>query len=75
MEGSDSEFIETARIIALTHHEKWNGKGYPKGLKGSQIPIVGRIASIADVFDALTTKRPYRDKPFPLEKRGKLIKL
>ncbi len=73
LEGSDSEFIETARIIALTHHEKWNGKGYPKGLKGSKIPLVGRIASIADVFDALTTKRPYRDKPFPLEKTFTMI--
>lgn len=73
LEGSDSEFIETARIIALTHHEKWNGKGYPKGLKGSKIPLVGRIASIADVFDALTTKRPYRDKPFPLEKTFAMI--
>ena len=73
LEGSDSEFIETGRIIALTHHEKWNGNGYPSGLKGSQIPLVGRIASIADVFDALTTKRPYRDKPFPLEKTFDMI--
>jgi len=73
LEGSDSEFIETARIIALTHHEKWNGKGYPKGLKGSDIPLVGRIASIADVFDALTTRRPYRREPFSLEKTFRTI--
>jgi putative two-component system response regulator len=74
LEGSDSEFIETARIIALTHHEKWNGHGYPKGLKGPQIPFVGRIASIADVFDALTTKRPYRNEPFSLEKTFSIIR-
>jgi putative two-component system response regulator len=49
-----------ARSVALTHHEKWDGSGYPKGLKGSDIPIEGRIAAVADVFDALTSERPYK---------------
>ena len=65
--GSDAKFIKLAQTIALTHHEKWDGSGYPKGLKGSKIPLVGRIAAIADVFDALTSRRPYRMKLFSLE--------
>lgn len=73
LEGSDSELIQTARIIALTHHEKWNGTGYPGGLMGTEIPLVGRIASIADVFDALTSSRPYRLKPFSLEDTFRMI--
>jgi putative two-component system response regulator len=73
LEGSDSEVIQTARVIALTHHEKWNGTGYPEGLKGADIPLVGRIASIADVFDALTSSRPYRLKPFSLEETFRII--
>jgi len=73
LEGSDSELIQTARVIAITHHEKWNGAGYPEGLKGTEIPLVGRIASIADVFDALTSSRPYRLKPFSLEDTFRII--
>jgi putative two-component system response regulator len=49
-----------AREIALSHHEKWDGSGYPNGLKGEEIPLSGRLVAIADVFDALTTERPYR---------------
>ena len=56
-----SELLRSARMIALTHHERWDGSGYPNGLKGEKIPINGRIAAIADVFDALTSKRPYKE--------------
>jgi len=52
--------LEFAQTIALTHHEKWDGTGYPSGLKGDEIPFVGQIVSIADVYDALTHKRPYK---------------
>jgi putative two-component system response regulator len=56
----DNELLETARIITLTHHEKWDGSGYPQGLKGDNIPLEGRIVAIADVFDALISVRPYK---------------
>jgi len=73
LEGSDAGFIKLAEVIALTHHERWDGSGYPRGLKGPKIPLVGRITSIADVFDALTSKRPYKE-PFSLEKSFDIIK-
>jgi putative two-component system response regulator len=56
----DSELLQMARSIALAHHEKWDGSGYPEGLKGEDIPLSARIIAIADVFDALTTERPYK---------------
>lgn len=58
---TDNELIHIAKIIALEHHEKWNGKGYPKGLKGEEINLYARITSVADVFDALLSKRPYKE--------------
>lgn len=64
--------LKTARVAALTHHEKWDGSGYPKGLKGEAIPLVGRILAIADVFDAVMSERPYK-KAWPLEKAMDLI--
>lgn len=69
---SDSEVLKLAHEIALTHHEKFNGKGYPKGLKGKEIPLPGRIVAIADVFDALTSKRPYKEA-WPVDKAVDLI--
>ncbi|MBI3380580.1 MAG: response regulator [Aquabacterium sp.] len=57
----DNELLATARTIALTHHERWDGAGYPQGLKGEQIPLFGRIVAIADVFDALMNRRPYKE--------------
>lgn len=59
--------LELASRIALTHHEKWDGSGYPLGLAGTDIPLEGRITAVADVFDALSSKRPYKPA-FPLEK-------
>ncbi len=73
LEGSDAESIKLAEAIALTHHEKWDGSGYPRGLKGSEIHLAGRITAIADVFDALTSKRPYK-AAFPIEKAFIIIK-
>ncbi|MDX2505876.1 MAG: two-component system response regulator [Gammaproteobacteria bacterium] len=56
----DSELLSAAKTIALSHHEKWNGCGYPAGLKGEQIHLYARIVAVADVFDALTSERPYK---------------
>ncbi|MCO7226902.1 two-component system response regulator [Pleionea sp. CnH1-48] len=61
-----SPLLTMARTVALTHHEKWDGSGYPRGLAGKEIPLEGRIVAVADVFDALTTQRPYKSA-WPLE--------
>ncbi|MGH2910856.1 MAG: HD domain-containing phosphohydrolase [Solirubrobacteraceae bacterium] len=58
--GSGAEVVQLGALIARTHHERWNGSGYPRGLAGKDIPLEGRIAAIADVFDALTSDRVYR---------------
>jgi len=63
---SKAEVLKLAEQIAISHHEKWNGRGYPQGLAGDNIPLAARIVGLVDVFDALTSKRPYKD-PFPVE--------
>jgi cyclic di-GMP phosphodiesterase len=60
LSGSESEFLQMAEIIAGSHHERWEGSGYPKGLKGEEIPLVSRIVTVCDVFDALISDRPYK---------------
>ena len=61
LSGGDSSFLKMSETIARTHHERWDGAGYPVGLKGKEIPLVGRICSVCDVFDALTSDRPYKN--------------
>ncbi|WP_320044700.1 two-component system response regulator [uncultured Desulfobacter sp.] len=72
LENSKTEYIRLGEVIALTHHEWWNGRGYPSGLKEREIPLEGRIVAVADVFDALTTKRPYKE-PFSLDDSFRII--
>jgi putative two-component system response regulator len=60
LSGSQSPVLQLAEQIALTHHESWDGGGYPHGLSGENIPLAGRIVSVADVFDALSHRRPYK---------------
>jgi putative two-component system response regulator len=68
----ESEFLKYAKIFAASHHEKWDGTGYPNGLKGEEIPLLGRIMAIADVYDALTSVRPYK-QAFSHEEAIKII--
>lgn len=72
MEGADSPLLVLASTIAQTHHEKFNGKGYPLGLKGEEIPLEGRIVAVADVYDALSSSRPYK-KAFSQEECLEII--
>jgi putative two-component system response regulator len=65
LSGSNNELLMMAEQIALTHHERWDGHGYPHGRAGQEIPLPGRIVSVADVFDALTHRRPYKE-PWPI---------
>lgn len=73
LKGSPSAILQMGEIIALTHHERWDGSGYPQGLKAEEIPLGGRICALADVFDALTTRRPYKDE-MPIELAAQLIR-
>jgi len=67
-----TDFLQMAREIAYTHHERWDGTGYPRGLQGDEIPIAGRLMALADVYDALINKRVYKD-PFPHEQAVTVI--
>ena len=71
--SSDVSYLNEAENLSLYHHEKWNGKGYPHGLSGEDIPLSARIMAVADVFDALVSKRSYKD-PFPFEKAMDIIR-
>ena len=57
---ANTSFLEYARLIALTHHERWDGSGYPRGLAGDAIPLAGRMMAVADVYDALISRRVYK---------------
>ncbi len=72
LSGSHSTVMQMAETIALTHQERWDGSGYPRGLKGEEIPLAGRIVAICDVFDALTSKRYYKEA-FSVEKSMQII--
>jgi len=72
--GTDFELLNLAATVAWTHHEKWDGSGYPRGLRGDAIPIEGRIVAVADVFDALTTRRCYKPA-FSLDKALSIIEV
>ncbi|KMY68910.1 chemotaxis protein CheY [Desulfocarbo indianensis] len=73
LSAAHSPFLRLGEVIALAHHEKWDGSGYPRGLKGKNIPLVGRIVAVADVFDALVSRRPYKE-PFTVEKSLEIMK-
>ena len=69
----DSVYLEEAKNLSEYHHEKWNGTGYPNGISGEEIPLSARIMAVADVFDALVSRRSYKE-PFPFEKAMDIIK-
>lgn len=71
--AEDTGYLTEAKNLALYHHEKWNGKGYPEGLKGEEIPLSARVMAVADVFDALVSRRSYK-APFTVEKAMSIIR-
>lgn len=73
--GSDHALLQMAEVITRTHHEKWDGTGYPQGLKGEDIPLVGRVCAVCDVFDALTSVRPYKTAWLVVEAVAELDRL
>ena len=73
LDGARNDYLHEAGLVALTHHERFDGSGYPRGLKGDQIPLCGRIVAIADVFDSITSPRPYRE-PWDFSRAVEYIK-
>lgn len=73
LKGSESKILQSAASIALTHHEKYDGSGYPFGVIGEAIPLFGRIVAVADVFDALTSERPYK-RAWPIERAATCLR-
>jgi putative two-component system response regulator len=73
LDNSSSQLLQAGRVIALCHHERWDGGGYPTGLAGEDIPLWGRICAVADVFDAVTSERPYKP-PFPNEEAMRILR-
>jgi putative two-component system response regulator len=73
LKEAKAELLRVSERVALTHHEKWDGTGYPQGLSGENIPLEGRIVALADVFDALTSKRCYKPA-FSMEQSLDIIK-
>lgn len=73
LQGSGSEVVQLAAEIAASHHERWDGTGYPAGLTGDAIPLSGRIVAVADVFDALVSERPYK-RAWPLDEAGEFLR-
>ena len=73
LSDSDSELLDLAAVIALCHHEHWDGSGYPQGLAEDEIPLEARISAVADFFDSLTRERPYR-RALPLREALRLVR-
>jgi putative two-component system response regulator len=69
----ENAFLTHAKIMAGTHHEKWDGTGYPRGIAGNKIPLQGRLLALVDVYDALISERPYK-KPFSPDEAIEIIK-
>ena len=74
MKGKAAKFLKIAQQVTLSHHERWDGNGYPQGLAGNEIPIVARLMSVADVYDAMISRRPYKDPIEHLTATDVLIK-
>jgi putative two-component system response regulator len=73
LDNSSSELLQAGRVIALCHHERWDGTGYPNGLGGEDIPLWGRICAVADVFDAVTSERPYKPA-YPVDEALEILR-